>query len=98
MAMKLNLNEIKSQFSKYIDLVESGETVIVCKRNVPVAEIRPIEQKKKRVPKLGWAEGQIKLPASGIAAFSEKDLRLWEGEDMKDPLMKYAPKRTNRKK
>ena len=44
--IKLNINEIKTHFSKYIELVESGDTVIICKRNVPVAEIRPIEKKE----------------------------------------------------
>src|SRR6266699_3220106 len=43
--MKLNIHEIKDQFSKYIDMVESGQTIVVCKRNIPVAEIRPIEKK-----------------------------------------------------
>ena len=59
--MKLNLHEVKDQFSKYIEMVESGETIVVCKRNIPVAEIRPIEKKEKRTPILGSAVGQSKV-------------------------------------
>jgi antitoxin (DNA-binding transcriptional repressor) of toxin-antitoxin stability system len=82
----LNLHEVKDQLSKYIEMVEGGATIIVCKRNVPVAEIRPIEQVKKRTPKLGWAEGQVKIRASFIEPISEDDLKLWEGGDPGDPL------------
>lgn len=38
----LNINEIKTHFSSFIAKVRNGETVIVCKRNVPIAEIKPI--------------------------------------------------------
>ncbi len=38
----LNINEIKTHFSGYLSRVRNGETVIVCKRNVPIAEIKPV--------------------------------------------------------
>jgi len=40
--INLNINEIKAHFSSCLEKVGEGETVIVCKRNVPIAEIRPI--------------------------------------------------------
>jgi antitoxin (DNA-binding transcriptional repressor) of toxin-antitoxin stability system len=86
---KLNLYEVKAQLSKYIEMVESGETVIVCKRNIPVAEIRPIAQKVKKKPELGWAKGKFKIPAD----FDElPDAAQWEGDEA-DPLRKYDPSR-----
>jgi prevent-host-death family protein len=94
--MKLNLHQIKAEFSKYIELVESGETVIVCKRNVPVAEIRPIAKKEKKQPKLGWAEGAAKMPAD-FNQMSEDQLAQWEGDE-NDPLLKYAPRKTKGRK
>jgi prevent-host-death family protein len=83
---KLNLHEVKAQFSKYIELVEGGETVIICKRNVPVAEIRPIAKKEKKVPELGWAEGAFAIP-NDFNETSEEELVQWEG-DADDPLRK----------
>ncbi|MCI5139178.1 MAG: type II toxin-antitoxin system Phd/YefM family antitoxin, partial [Candidatus Electrothrix sp. AR1] len=41
---QLNISQVKSQFSATIARVTAGETVIVCNRNKPVAEIRPIQQ------------------------------------------------------
>ncbi|MBW1671332.1 MAG: type II toxin-antitoxin system prevent-host-death family antitoxin, partial [Deltaproteobacteria bacterium] len=35
--ISLNVNEIKTHFSSYLSKVSKGETVIVCKRNVPIA-------------------------------------------------------------
>jgi prevent-host-death family protein len=40
--ISLNINEIKIHFSSFLAKVSNGETVIVCKRNVPIAEIKPI--------------------------------------------------------
>ena len=93
---EINLNEVKTQFSKYIDLVEAGETVIVCKRNVPVAELRPIMKKARRAPRLGWAS--IKMSSSFDAPLSEKDLALWEQGHDRDPLRDYAPKASRLRK
>jgi len=43
---QLNISEVKSRFSATIARVAAGETVIVCNRNKPVAEIRPIKQQE----------------------------------------------------
>jgi len=94
--IKLNLHEAKTQFSKYIEMVEAGETVVVCKRNIPVAEIRPIETRKKKIPELGWAEGRGAVPAD-FREMSDEALRQWEGDEH-DPLRKYAPKSKTRTK
>jgi prevent-host-death family protein len=88
---KLNLHEVKAQFSKYIELVEAGEVVIICKRNVPVAEIRPIAKKHKKVPELGWAEGTFTVP-DDFDAMSDEDLAQWEG-DKDDPLKRLRDKK-----
>lgn len=40
--INLNINEIKTNFSNSLAKVRKGETIIVCKRNVPIAEIKPI--------------------------------------------------------
>src|SRR5215510_3230197 len=93
---KANLHEVKAQLSKYIEMVEAGEVVIVCKRNVPVAEIRPIATRKKKIPELGWADGACKV-SRNFKEMSKEELVHWEGDDV-DPLRKYARKRTRMKK
>jgi prevent-host-death family protein len=95
--MKLNLHEVKDQFSKYIEMVESGQTIVVCKRNIPVAEIRPIEKKEKRIPVLGSAAGRGKILKTFDEPLSEAELQLWEEGDKGDPLKKYSPKKKSRR-
>ena len=42
--IRISITEARARFSRYIEAVERGGTVIVCRRNVPVAEIRPLPQ------------------------------------------------------
>ena len=39
---KVNIQEAKTHLSRFAKKVKSGETVILCERNKPIAEIRPI--------------------------------------------------------
>ena len=56
----ININEAKTHLSRYAKRVKSGETIILCDRNKPFAEIRPLATKstpKKR--QLGQLTGKI---------------------------------------
>ena len=79
--INLNINEIKTHFSSYIAKVCSGESVIVCKRNVPIAEIKPIVALPKEKRPIGLAGKEYPdfqigdaffepLPEDIIAAFN----------------------------
>ena len=57
----LNVSEAKTHFSSVVDQVEQGETVLICRRNLPVAKITsvapdPASQGKHRTV-IGWAKG-----------------------------------------
>jgi antitoxin (DNA-binding transcriptional repressor) of toxin-antitoxin stability system len=89
---KLNLHEVKARFSECIEMVESGESIVVCKRNIPVAEIRPIVTKTRRKPVLGSAARGFQVAPISPSPMSKDEVRFWEQGDAKDPLRKYAPK------
>ena len=61
---KINLHEAKARLSHYARLVKAGETVILCERNKPFAEIRPIGEAVTRKPKrlLGLMKGLFPCP------------------------------------
>jgi prevent-host-death family protein len=82
--ISLNINEIKTHFSSFLAKVSNGETVIVCKRNVPVAEIKPIATLPKKKRPIGLAGKEYPdfeindaffdpLPNDIIAAFNGED-------------------------
>lgn len=55
----INIHEAKTHLSKYARMVKAGETIMLCDRNVPFAELRPISAAKKRAKrKLGQLKGQ----------------------------------------
>jgi len=59
--VKININEAKAHLSKYARMVKSGETVILCDRNKPFAQIRPLDH-KGMVPRVfGLSKGVFKL-------------------------------------
>lgn len=77
--IRANIHEIKAKLSKYVQMVESGQTVMVCKRNLPVARICPIESQEVRVPVLGSAKGAGRILPSFHEPMAEDELALWEG-------------------
>ena len=42
-----NIADIKNNFSHFIALVEQGEVIQVCRRNVPVAEVVPASSRNR---------------------------------------------------
>jgi prevent-host-death family protein len=51
----MNINEAKTHLSGVLAKVAKGETVVLCKRNKPVAEIRPIRETLKKKRPIGLA-------------------------------------------
>ena len=45
--IRINIAEVKSRLSNDLERVERGETIILCRRNVPIAEIRPVAKRLK---------------------------------------------------
>jgi prevent-host-death family protein len=78
----LNVNEAKAHLSKYLHAVEAGETVVLCRRNVPVAEIRLLPAKastKSRPVGLAQDRGEP-LPDSFFDELPEEILAAFAGE------------------
>ena len=55
----INIHEAKAKLSEYLDAVASGERVIICNRNRPVAELRAVEQQRTAPRPLGGVEGIV---------------------------------------
>ena len=53
----VNLQDAKTHLSRYVDDVEQGEVVILCRHNKPIAEIRSIEKPEEGTPEFGIYDG-----------------------------------------
>ena len=61
--IKINIHEAKTHLSHYLaKLRKQGETIVVCNRNQPIAEIRPLPTPPSRKRPLGLAKGLITIP------------------------------------
>ena len=60
--IKLNIHDAKTHLSKYLEHVARGEIIVLCKRNVPIAEIHPISPSRKTKRPIGLAKGKFKVP------------------------------------
>lgn len=59
-----NIAELKNNLSKFLSYVEKGEEVQICKRNVPIAHLLPINiREKKNNTRLGCGRGTVQIKA-----------------------------------
>jgi prevent-host-death family protein len=62
--IKVNIFEVKAKLSEYLDRLEKGERVIICRRNHPVAELVAIKGARTSPRPIGGAKGQFIVPAA----------------------------------
>ena len=77
--IKVNIGQAKAHLSRYIKKVEHGETIVLARRNQPVAEIRPILKKIRRRRPMGLCAGEFVVPADFDAPLPDDLLDLFEG-------------------
>ncbi len=61
----LNIHEAKTHLSRYLERVQKGETIIICRNDVPIAQLTPlpkVEKAKRKLFGLGKGKGKI-LPS-----------------------------------
>ena len=60
---KVNVHEAKARLSALLDEVESGGAVVICRRNVPVAELRALPSTRRKRRPIGLVKGFQTPPA-----------------------------------
>ena len=62
--LKINIHEAKTHLSRYLRRVKAGETILLCERNVPIAELTPLTesyQHSQNQRPLGLDSGKVRL-------------------------------------
>jgi len=75
---KVNLYEAKTQLSALVDRVAEGETVLICRRNVPAAELRPVPKARRTRRPIGLVPG-FTVPPSFFEPLPEDVVDAFEG-------------------
>jgi antitoxin (DNA-binding transcriptional repressor) of toxin-antitoxin stability system len=61
---KLNIHEAKTHLSAILAKLRPGDTVVICRRNTPIAEIRALPSALKKRRPVGLEAGKLHVPRS----------------------------------
>lgn len=86
--IEVNIHEAKTQLSKLLEAVESGEEVVIARAGKPVARLVAVVP-PQRVP--GTMKGMFEIDDSFFDPLPEEELRLWEEWGETDPLREPKP-------
>lgn len=78
--IQANLHDAKTNLSEYIERLQKGERVVLCKRNTPIAEIIAIPERQTTPRPIGLAKEILTVPDSFFEDLPEGELALFEGE------------------
>lgn len=78
--IRLNIYEVKTHFSRYLEKVMKGERILICKRNIPVAEIRPIPTERKSPRPVGLEKGRFQVPPAFFEPLPPEVIASFHGE------------------
>jgi prevent-host-death family protein len=78
--IRANVHAVKTHLSRYLARVAAGETIVICNRNVPVAEIRPVAARRTTRRPVGRAKGTFEIPPAFFEPLPEGELNRWEGK------------------
>jgi len=73
------MRDAKAHLSCYLAKLKPGETLVICKRNQPVAEVRSLVRKPRKV-RFGVAKGEFTVPDSFFEPLPDDLLRAFNGE------------------
>lgn len=82
MAMiRINVHEAKTHLSYYLTkLKKKGETIILCNRNQPIAEIRPLPSPLTGKRPIGLAKGQFFVPKAFFESLPDDVVDAFSGK------------------
>jgi antitoxin (DNA-binding transcriptional repressor) of toxin-antitoxin stability system len=78
--IRINIHEAKARLSEYLERIRRGEVLIICKRNIPVAEVRAIPSRRTARRPVGLARGEFEVPRSFFEPLPDDVLDGFEGD------------------
>jgi len=76
---KLNIHEAKTHLSAILAKLRPGDKVLICRRNVPIAEIRALPASPRQPRPFGLDSGKLTVPPSFFEPLSEDIIESFEG-------------------
>ena len=79
---KVNIHEAKTHLSRLVEEAAKGESFVIAKAGKPMVKVVPLDAPAKRkARRLGFLEGQFKVPDDFDRMAEDEILALFEGRD-----------------
>lgn len=78
--IRVNIHEAKTHLSRYLEQVEKGAVVTICRNNVPIAELRALPAPRKGKRPIGLHKGQFTIHPSFFDPLPDEMLDAFEGK------------------
>lgn len=80
--IQVSVQEAKTHLSRYLSRIEDGEVVVICRRNVPIAEIRQVPPRPTEKRPIGVAKGRFAVPESFFEDLPDDVVAGFEGDEV----------------
>ncbi len=78
--IRLNIHQAKTHLSRHLTRLGPSGRIVLCRRNVPIAEIRALPAARRRVRQIGSEKGKLRIPKSFFEPLSSDLLDAFEGK------------------
>jgi antitoxin (DNA-binding transcriptional repressor) of toxin-antitoxin stability system len=77
--IQVELQQAQAELPHYLEQVAQGETIVICRDNVPIAEIRPVVAPRQTPRPLGQGKGLGEIHPSFFEPLPDDLLALFDG-------------------
>ena len=77
--IKLNVHDLKTHLSHYLELIEKVESILLCKRNVPIAKILRLPKPRSGKRPIGLGKGEFTVTEKFFEPLPDDLLDLFKG-------------------
>jgi antitoxin (DNA-binding transcriptional repressor) of toxin-antitoxin stability system len=77
---RVNISELTRHLSRCLRRLQEGDTILLCRRNVPVAQIRPVAPERREPRRIGILRGELEVPDSFFGPLPDDLLDGFEGK------------------
>ena len=75
---RINIHEMKTNLSKHLDELGPGDRLLICRRNVAIAEVRRLPDRAAKARRSGLARGVFAIPPTFFAPLPDAVLAPFE--------------------
>ena len=77
---RVEIHDVETNLARYLAELTPGESLLLCNRDQPVAELRSLREQAVRKPKIGVAKGKLVVPDSFFEPLPAEILEGFNGE------------------